>query len=88
MVAGSADSVADQLKTKVVDAGIDSLIINMPFYTPGVVQAAGDALRPLVGLYRPQTGASMTSITLRPPGAMGGVADYTGISAGFRGAGY
>jgi F420-dependent oxidoreductase-like protein len=50
MVAGSADSVADQLKTKVIDAGIDSLIINMPFYTPGVVQAAGDALRPLVGL--------------------------------------
>jgi F420-dependent oxidoreductase-like protein len=49
MVAGSADSVADQLKTKVIDAGIDSLIINMPFYTPGVVQA-GDALRPLVGL--------------------------------------
>ena len=50
MVAGSADSVADQLGTKVIDAGIDSLIINMPFYTPGVVQAAGEALRPLVGL--------------------------------------
>jgi alkanesulfonate monooxygenase SsuD/methylene tetrahydromethanopterin reductase-like flavin-dependent oxidoreductase (luciferase family) len=50
MVAGSAESVADQLKTKVIDAGIDSLIINMPLYTPGVVSAAGDALRPLVGL--------------------------------------
>jgi F420-dependent oxidoreductase-like protein len=50
MVAGSADSVADQLKTNVIDAGIDSLIINMPFYTPGVVKAAGEALRPLVGL--------------------------------------
>jgi F420-dependent oxidoreductase-like protein len=50
MVAGSGDSVADQLKSKVIDAGIDSLIINMPFYTPGIVQAAGDALRPLVGL--------------------------------------
>jgi hypothetical protein len=34
----------------VIDAGIDRLIINMPFYAPGVVQAAGDALRPLVGL--------------------------------------
>jgi hypothetical protein len=34
----------------VIDAGINSLIINMPFYTPGVVQAAGEALRPLVGL--------------------------------------
>jgi F420-dependent oxidoreductase-like protein len=50
MVVGSPDSVADQLKTKVLDAGIDSLIINMPFYTPGVVSAAGKALCPLVGL--------------------------------------
>ncbi|SPM42649.1 Flavin-dependent oxidoreductase, luciferase family (includes alkanesulfonate monooxygenase SsuD and methylene tetrahydromethanopterin reductase), partial [Mycobacterium numidiamassiliense] len=50
MAAGSPDSVADQLKTKVIDAGIDSLIVNIPFYTPGVVKAAGDALRPLVGL--------------------------------------
>lgn len=50
MVAGSPDSVADQLKSKVIDAGVDSLIVNIPFYTPGVVKAAGDALRPLVGL--------------------------------------
>ena len=50
MVAGSADSIADQLKTKVIDAGIDSLLINLPFYTPGIVKAAGEALRPLVGL--------------------------------------
>jgi F420-dependent oxidoreductase-like protein len=50
MVAGSPDSIADQLKTKVIDAGIDRLIVNIPFYTPGVVKAAGDALRPLVGL--------------------------------------
>jgi F420-dependent oxidoreductase-like protein len=50
MVVGSADSIADQIKTKVIDAGIDSVIINMPFYTPGVITAAGEALRPLVGL--------------------------------------
>ena len=50
MVAGTAESVADQIKTNVLDTGIDSLIINMPFYTPGVVSAAGEALRPLVGL--------------------------------------
>jgi F420-dependent oxidoreductase-like protein len=50
MVVGSADSVADQIKSKVLDAGIDSVIINIPFYTPGVVKAAGEALRPLVGL--------------------------------------
>ncbi|OBH21830.1 LLM class F420-dependent oxidoreductase [Mycobacterium sp. E3247] len=50
MVVGSPDSVADQLKTKVVDAGIDGLIINLPFYTPGVISAVGEALRPVVGL--------------------------------------
>jgi F420-dependent oxidoreductase-like protein len=49
MVVGSADSVADQIKTKVLDAGIDGVIINMPFYTPGIVAAAAEALRPLVG---------------------------------------
>ncbi|OBH52233.1 LLM class F420-dependent oxidoreductase [Mycobacterium mantenii] len=50
MVVGTPDAVADQIKTKVIDAGIDGVIINLPFYTPGVVQAAGEALRPLVGL--------------------------------------
>ena len=50
MVAGGADSVADQIKTAVLDAGIDGVIINMPFYTPGVITAAGEVLRPLVGL--------------------------------------
>ncbi|GAB1815964.1 LLM class F420-dependent oxidoreductase [Mycobacterium sp. MUNTM1] len=50
MVVGTPDSVADQIKTKVIDAGIDGVIINLPFYTPGVIEAAGAALRPLVGL--------------------------------------
>jgi F420-dependent oxidoreductase-like protein len=50
MVVGSADAVADQIKSKVLDAGVDGVIINVPFYTPGVVTAAGEALRPLVGL--------------------------------------
>ena len=45
MVAGSADFIAEQVKTKVFDAGIDGVIINMPFYTPGVVTAAAEALR-------------------------------------------
>ena len=49
MVMGSAESVADQIKTKVLDAGIDSVIINLPFYRPGVITAAGEVLRPLVG---------------------------------------
>jgi len=50
MVVGGAESVAEQLKTNVLDAGIDSLIINMPFYSPGVIAAAGEALRPILGL--------------------------------------
>ena len=50
MVVGSPDSVADQIKAKVVDAGIDGVIINLPFYTPGVINAVGDALRPVMGL--------------------------------------
>jgi F420-dependent oxidoreductase-like protein len=50
MVAGSADSIAEQVQAKVLDAGIDGVIINMPSYTPGVITAVSDALRPLVGV--------------------------------------
>ncbi len=50
MVVGSAESVAEQIQTKVLDAGIDGVIINLPFYTPGIISAAGEALRPVVGL--------------------------------------
>jgi len=50
MLVGSPDYVAAQVQTKVLDAGIAGVIINMPFYTPGVVTAAAEALRPLVGL--------------------------------------
>jgi F420-dependent oxidoreductase-like protein len=50
MLAGNADFIADQVQAKVLDAGIDGVIINMPFYTPGAVTAAAEALRPLVGL--------------------------------------
>jgi F420-dependent oxidoreductase-like protein len=50
LLAGGADYIADQVQAKVLDAGIDGVIINMPLYTPGVVTAAAEALRPLVGL--------------------------------------
>ncbi|WIM88981.1 LLM class F420-dependent oxidoreductase [Candidatus Mycobacterium wuenschmannii] len=50
MLAGSADYIAEQVKAKVLDAGIDGVIINMPSYTPGVIAAVGEALRPVVGL--------------------------------------
>jgi F420-dependent oxidoreductase-like protein len=50
MLVGSAEHIAEQVTTKVLDAGIDGVIINMPFYTPGAITAVGDVLRPLVGL--------------------------------------
>jgi F420-dependent oxidoreductase-like protein len=50
MLAGGAEFIAEQVQAKVLDAGIDGVIINMPFYTPGSVTAAAEALRPLVGL--------------------------------------
>jgi alkanesulfonate monooxygenase SsuD/methylene tetrahydromethanopterin reductase-like flavin-dependent oxidoreductase (luciferase family) len=50
MLAGSADFIASQAQAKVLDAGIDGVIINLPFYVPGSITAVGDALRPLVGL--------------------------------------
>jgi len=50
MLAGSADFIAEQVQAKVLDAGIDGVLISMPLYTPGVITAVGDALRPVVGL--------------------------------------
>ncbi len=44
-VAGSPESIAEQIKTKVLDAGIGGLIINMPGFTPGVIAETGAALR-------------------------------------------
>ena len=53
MVAGSGEQVAEQIKTNVFDAGIDSVIINMPTsvqgYRPGAITAAGEALRAVIG---------------------------------------
>jgi hypothetical protein len=50
MVAGGADYIAEQVQAKVLGAGVDGVVVNLPVYTPGVVAAVGDALRPLVGL--------------------------------------
>ncbi len=48
MVVGSGEQVAEQIKKNVFDAGIDSVIINMPTnvqgYQPGAITAAGKAL--------------------------------------------
>jgi alkanesulfonate monooxygenase SsuD/methylene tetrahydromethanopterin reductase-like flavin-dependent oxidoreductase (luciferase family) len=49
MLVGSPDYIAGQIKTKALDAGVDGVIINIPVYTPGVIKATAEALRPLVG---------------------------------------
>jgi F420-dependent oxidoreductase-like protein len=53
-VAGSAEAIAEQIQTKVLDAGIGGVIMNMPTqiqgYHPGRITALGTALRPLLGL--------------------------------------
>ncbi len=48
---GSPDEVAEQVKTRVLDAGIDGIVVNMigNGHVPGVVEMAGRALGPLVG---------------------------------------
>ncbi|MGB2922945.1 MAG: LLM class F420-dependent oxidoreductase [Mycobacterium sp.] len=52
MVVGSAESIAEQLKNNVFDAGIDAVIMNLPTslqgYQPGHITALGEALKPLV----------------------------------------
>ncbi len=53
MVAGSAESVAEQLKAKVFDVGVDGIIVNIPTqvtgYVPGVISALGAALHSVIG---------------------------------------
>jgi F420-dependent oxidoreductase-like protein len=52
LVVGSPDSVAEQVQTKVLDVGIDGVIISLAGhgYTPGVITTAAEALRPLLGM--------------------------------------
>jgi F420-dependent oxidoreductase-like protein len=49
-VTGTPDQVAEEIKRRVLDVGIDGVIINLPThrYTPGVITKVGDALKPLV----------------------------------------
>jgi len=48
-VAGSPEQVADEIKRRVLDVGIDGVIVNLPThrYTPGVITKVGEALNPL-----------------------------------------
>lgn len=50
MYVGTPDDIAEQVQRKVIDAGIDGVIINMVpnGHVPGMVELAGKALAPLV----------------------------------------
>ncbi len=52
LVTGSVESVVDQIKSKVLDAGIDGVVIYLPTqvtgYQPGHITELGEALAPLV----------------------------------------
>lgn len=52
MVAGSVDQVAEQIKSEVLDAGVDGVILFVPTqtvgYRPGQIAALGETLKPLV----------------------------------------
>lgn len=49
MVVGSPERIAEVVKTNVIDAGVDGVVINLPSYRPGSISAVGAALRPVVG---------------------------------------
>ncbi len=47
---GSPERIAETIHSKVIDVGIDAVIVNMPAYVPGSIAKLGEALRPVVGL--------------------------------------
>jgi F420-dependent oxidoreductase-like protein len=49
-VFGTPEQVAEEIKHRVLDAGVDGVIVNLPThrYTPGVITEVGEALKPLV----------------------------------------
>jgi len=49
MVAGAPEQIAETVAERVVGAGIDGVILNMPLYVPGSITAVAAALRPVVG---------------------------------------
>lgn len=48
VVVGSPERIADSIKSSVIDAGIDGVIINMPAHVPGSITKLGEVLRPVV----------------------------------------
>ena len=68
-VFGSADQVAEQIKTKVLDAGVDGVILSpvtsLSGYHPGGITAVGEALKPLVTRIIPAPTWDITQQTRR-----------------------
>lgn len=48
MVVGSPERIAETVKTNVLDAGVDGVIMNMAGYAPGLITAVAEVLGPLV----------------------------------------
>lgn len=50
VVTGSPQQVAEIIKSRVLDVGVDGVIINLPSHghTPGVISQLGDVLQPLI----------------------------------------
>lgn len=48
--AGAPDDVAEQIQRRILDHGVDGIIVNMVAngHEPGILELAGKALRPLV----------------------------------------
>lgn len=49
-VTGTPERVAEEIKRRVLDVGVDGVIVNLPThrYTPGVITKLGEALKPLI----------------------------------------
>ncbi len=45
---GTPEAIAEQIRTKVFDAGVKGIVFNMPAYTPGAIAAVGEALKPVL----------------------------------------
>jgi len=49
---GNAKQVAEQIRAKVFDAGVNGVIMNMPTnvqgYVPGLITAVAEELKPLI----------------------------------------
>lgn len=52
VVTGSPQQVADEIQRRVIDVGVDSIIINLPTHrhTPGIITRVGEVLSPLVAI--------------------------------------